>query len=77
MSYYTYQIDGGPVCSITPQGDGMWAIFVDKDHIITTGSPQSCLDMIIEMNADMGKHDQWRNSISSRIENWSTEEYED
>jgi len=76
MSCYYYEIEDGPTCSIVPAGNGRWAIYMNDYHIINSGSPQNCVTMIYEMNADMGDYDQWRKYIPHNIQGWTEQDCE-
>jgi hypothetical protein len=77
MSCYYYEIEDGPTCSIVPIGNEMWAIYMNDDHIINSGSPQSCITMVHKMNTDMGDHDQWRKHIPHNLQAWDEQDCED
>lgn len=70
MPCYSYSIEDGPTFCIVSGGDGFSTIFANGTHIITSGSPKSCIQLVVDMNADMFGFEEWRFRIPRSLNEW-------
>lgn len=71
MPNYFHETSDGTRFVIEPAPDGYWCITANGDHIITSTSPQKCIDLIINNIADMDKpYDKLREQLPYYLSNW-------